>query len=268
MLSRTLRVVAVVVAVPLLTALVACGKSNNNPPSTGGNGQVGGAPSGGATTPNTVITTAPPPSPTGAGSPTYPNDARSYANEILKAWGAKNYTRLEALGDLALVTQIKDSVTTGGVPNTQWTYIRCSTSVNAGRTDCTFRNAHGDESVVTLIDAMLGKQDAGIAASLDRTTYDGTPEGYVSDFIGAWAAGNEQRMARLSSSTIKNKFFGHGNAISSQTMNTTPNDATTVIVHVAGIGGDLGRSADFTVLMSPGGKANAIKAGTCISGCS
>lgn len=265
MSPRSLRALTVVLALALVPALVACGKSKNPSDVTGGNSVVGGAPSGAATTPNTVITTAPPTSPTG---PLFPGDARSYANEVLKAWGAKNYTRLAELGDQAAVQQIKDSIQYGGVPNTQWTHIRCGAAAVEGRTDCLFRNAHGDESVVTLINAKLGKPNAATQASLDRTQYPNAPDAYVSAFIGAWEAGNEQRMVRLSSSTVKNRFLGHGDAIGSNTMTVTPLDATTAKVLVSGLGEDLGRSAEFKVLLAPGGKANAIKDGTCLSGCS
>jgi hypothetical protein len=268
MLSRCLRAVGVVLTVPLLAAAVGCGKSNNPTGSTGGNSQVGGVPSDGPTTPNTVITTAPPPSPTGTGQAArYPADAKTYASELLKAWINKQAIRIEELADSSTQAQLKDAATYGGYPaNTQWTSIRCASGEIAGTTNCIQRNGHGDESVITLVTAKLGHPQAVSAANLERTQYPSMPTAYVDEFLGAWASGNLQRMARLSSSTIANKFAGY-NAITSKTTYDMPNDATTVKVKVDGSGGDLGRSAEFTVLTSPGGKANAIKSGTCANNC-
>jgi hypothetical protein len=241
--------------------LTACGKADpgaaaSAPPP--GDQQIGGAPPA-----STSATPTPTRSGGGGGGggnqgPTYPRDARTYAQEFLRAWGARNYNRLGQLGDAGAVQQVRDSVDTGGVPNTQWTYIRCGPAEqNPGYTACTFRNAHGDESVLEMQDAKLGSPKAVTKAPLDRTSYDGDPASYVSDMLRAHGEGNRQRVLRLSNSTVRGQLTcdmsGGSVAI------VTPIDGMYSKVKLEGGGSDLGKSYEFKVLSQPGGKPNAVK---------
>ena len=255
------RVAPAVVALAAL-ALAGCGGGQNPPAAdTAGGAQVGAAPA--TPTPTSGGKPSGEASPTGGntggtGAPTYPKDAKSYAQEFLKAWARVDYTRLGLYGELAAVQQVRDSVTTGGNPNSQWTHIRCGPSGQSGYTDCVFRNAHGDETVVTMADAKLGSPTAVTAAPLDRTRYNDDPASYVVAFLGAWRDGNAQRMVRLSSTSVRNSVQGK-TPISSYTSVVMTLDGTYAKVTLSGLGDDLGRSLVFKVLAKPGGKANAIK---------
>ncbi|MGE5830832.1 MAG: hypothetical protein ACM30G_21065 [Micromonosporaceae bacterium] len=260
--AKLLLVVALIAGV--FGGVAGCAPKSPTNGGGGGNGQIGGAPSGsstpspGATTPTAASTTA---------GITFPSDAKSYTSELLKAWGTKDYNRIGLLATQSAVQQIKDTSNgIGGYPNSQWTYIRCAPGETSGTTDCTWRNVNGDESVVRVTDLQLGHPTAVTQANLDRTQYPGDAASYVGTFLAAWQTGNQQRMARLSSTNIKNYFVGQGTAIQSYTTAAFGIDGTYDRVMVSGLGGDLGRSYEFKVLKSPGGKANAIKAG-CTTGC-
>lgn len=254
--------VAALIAGVFLAGCAPKSPSTNN--GGGGNGQIGGAPSG-SSTPSAGATTP-------AAAPTtpfaFPKDAKTYTSELLKAWGNKDFARIELLAQPATVQQIKDaSNSPDGYPNSQWTYIKCAPGESAGTTECTWRNVNGDESVVRVTDSQLGHPVAVIQADLDRTRYPSTPVGYVGAFISAWQAGNQQRMTKLSSSTIKNYFVGQNPPVMASMVSLPVTiDGTYSKVVVSGVGDDLGRSYEFKVLTAPGGKANAIKAG-CQTGC-
>jgi hypothetical protein len=264
--SRSLREkpIKMLLVAALIAGVVGCG--SKSPSGNGGNNaQVGGAPSGSATPANGTTTPAAPP--TTAAGITFPSDAKSYTLELLKAWGNKDYGRIELYAAPATVQQIKDaSNSPDGYPNAQWTFIKCSPGESAGTTDCTWRNVVGDETVVRVTNDQLGHPIAVIQANLDRTRYPGDPVGYVGAFISAWQAGNQQRMARLASTTIKNYFIGQNPPVMAYTPSLFGIDGTYDRVMISGLSDDLGRSYLFKVLHAPGGKANAIKAG-CQTGC-
>jgi len=239
--------------------LAGCGKEQPGPAGSTpppGDQQIGGAPP--ESTPPGATPTRGGGGGGGTQGPTYPRDARAYAQEFLRAWGAKNYNRLGQLGDMAAVQQVRDSVDTGGVPNTQWTYIRCGPAEqNPGHTACLFRNAHGDETNLEMQDAKLGSPKAVTKAPLDRTSYAADPANYVSDLLRAHSDGNRQRVLRLSNSTVRGKLTcdlsGGATAI------VLPFDGMYSRVKLEGSGPDLGKSYEFKVLSQPGGKPNAVK---------
>jgi hypothetical protein len=240
--------------------LTGCGKEQ--PGSTAsapppGDQQIGGAPPA-STSPSATPTQGSGGGGGGNQAPAYPKDARTYGQEFLRAWGNRNFTRLGQLGDVAAVQQVRDSVSTGGVPNTQWTYIRCGPAEQMpDYTACTFRNAHGDESILELQTAKLGSPKAVTKAPLDRTAYDSDPGDYVSDMLRAHGAGNRQRVLRLSNSTVRGKLTcdmsGGSLAI------VTPIDGMYSRVKLEGAGSDVGKSYEFKVLSQPGGKPNAVR---------
>jgi len=246
------------IAVPALAclALAGCGGGGqpgaNGTQTAGGDSQIGGAPPASATaTPSTSPTQG------GNSGSLYPKSARTYAQEFLRAWMAKSYPRLEQLGDTAAAAQVKDSITYSGLPNPQWIYISCG-HAGTGFTVCLFRNAHGDQTNIKLNESKLGAPKAVTEAPLDRTTYPDKPEAYAQTLLGAYQAGNVQRVIRLSNNTVKGvlrcKLEG-GMQVNTVTMV----DSTYSKVNIVGLGPDLGRSYTFTVLTMPGGKAHAVK---------
>jgi hypothetical protein len=257
------RAASVAIAAATAVTLAACGQGgDNNPgPTPTGDSQIGGAPP----------TSGPPggtPGPTpgstqGNNGPVYPSGARSYGQEVLRAWNRKDYNRLGQLGNDALVQQIKDSVNFNGLPNPQWTYIRCGPSEQApGFTTCVFRNAHGDETAIKVENAKLGKPKAATEAMLERTTYPEQPDSYAQQLLTAHGNGNVQRVRRLSNGTVAGKLTC---AFAGTVNFTMPVDDTYSKVSLVGSGSDLGKSYEFTVLKAPGGKANAVK--DVVNGC-
>ena len=253
------RAVALVAAALVLFSVVACGgkdkgnggQANGGNGGTGGDVTIGGSPSG---TPSPGGGGATTPPPTGQPAPTYPKDARAYSVAFLTAWGKKDYTRLGQLGALSAVQQVKDSVNTGGVPNTNWHYIKCEGAM--GSNYCTFRNDNGDETVIRLTNELVGKPQAVIEAPLDRTRYANKPADYVGLFQGAWAAGNAQRMLAYSTQDVVN-WAKANQPITSLSPSQCDGVAGATYVTLIGAGADLGRSATFKVsndLVSQGRK--------------
>jgi hypothetical protein len=243
--------VALVVAIAL--ALAGCGGTSPNAnASPSGDGQFGGAPSGSASATTTGGST---PS-SGPTSPLYPTTAKAYAQELLKAWSNKNYSRLDQLAVVSAVAQIKDSITYGGLPNTNWHYINCDGA--AGTTHCTFRNDNGDETVIALNNSQIGHPTAVTEAPLDRTVYATSPGPYVANFIGAWSTGNRQRMLAYSTQAVVD-YAAPLPAITSYNLGCSPAGSKTNVM-IYGIGDDLGKSDAFVVdtALASAGKKHAI----------
>jgi hypothetical protein len=231
-------------AAVLLTVLgpVGCGGKDTpgagGTPTATGDGQLGGAPSSTATT---GATGGPATSGTSGNSgPVYPKGARSYAQELLKAWGNKDYGRIGLLADQATLVQIRDSVNAMGVPNTNWTYISCVPDSSTNRTACEFHNANGDKTVIQINNAQLGAPTAVVKADLDRTAMSTDVVTYVQFFTNAWADGNYERMVFYSNTTVATYFKNLKNTITSATWNREGPDLT--YVRISGLGDDLGES--------------------------
>ncbi|HEX6870135.1 MAG TPA: hypothetical protein VF163_03465 [Micromonosporaceae bacterium] len=261
-ITRRARAFAATTIAVVALALAGCGGGDPAPSSSQpGDSQIGGAPTPTATTPSAGGGATPT---TGSGgstsTPYFPKDAKAYAQELLKAWAAKNYTRLNQLAIQSTVQQIRDSVNSGGVPNSQWTNISCG-AADTGSTSCLFRNAHGDVATIKLNNTQLGFPTAATEAMLERTVYPSDPGSYAATFMSAWQEGNTQRMARLSSSSIASFFVGQGKALGASSQ-YTPVDLGSgyVAVQFSGLSDDSGRYYTLKLLASPGGKANAIKA--------
>lgn len=259
-MARTLSWRTAVAGIAIVAlGLTACGKADPGPGGGGsgppsGDEQIGGAPPGSAT-PTAGAT------PTRAGgkqTPLYPRDARAYGQEFLRAWNSGNDARLTQLGDTAAVQQVRDSVSTGGRPNTQWTFIRCGPAEQMpAHTACVFRNAHGDETVLEMINVKLGAPNAVTKAPLDRTRYPDDPVGYVGALLGAHTAGNQQRVLRLSTATVRRALTCTLAGGSTARLELIDSMYSRVIV--TGVGPELGKAYEFKVLAQPGGKPNAVK---------
>lgn len=275
--TTTWRVRALTVAVAAVTALglAACGKDaapgNTSPTGTsGGDSAIGGAPSADPT----ATATAGSGGGSGGGgggtanTPVYPKDPKAYVQELQKAMAKPDYTRLNQLAIQSAVQQIKDSITAGGNPNSQWPYLNCIANTGNNQATCVSRNSHGDEMTVKLNQSQLGFPTAVTEAQLIRTEYPNDPGSYASAFLNAWQQGNQQRMARLSSDSAKTFFMGQGTPLQAYTQGA-PQAAGSgfVTIEYSGLSGDSGRYYTMKVVSSPGGKANSIK-GYCMgSGC-
>jgi hypothetical protein len=155
-------------------------------------------------TPSAAASPSASPSQPGNQGPTYPTNAKAYAQALLAAWGAKDNNRINQLANQAAAQQIAD----GGNPNNQWnTFVACSPDGNA-YTVCTFRNAHGDEVKVRLSNPLLGKPAAATEALMNKTTYPSNAGDYGGEFLDAWRNGNTDRMKRLSGNSVVSTFTG------------------------------------------------------------
>jgi hypothetical protein len=266
--SRTWRrraLAAAAIAVTTL-ALGACGgKDNTAQTGNAGTGDsvIGGAPSESATLGAAASAGSNGNGGGGSGSgsgtansaPIYPKDAKGYVQELLKAMAKPDYARISQLAVQSATQQIKENVTSGGNPNSQWPYVACTTDTGANQSTCVARNSHGDELTVKVNQSQLGFPTAVTEAPLERTTYPSTPGDYVGALLFSYEKGNQQRMVRLSSDTVKSKITcSFGKQISVASI-----DGTYSKVTVDGIGVDLGKKYEFKVLTATGGKANAVK---------
>ncbi|NUR69959.1 MAG: hypothetical protein HOU81_03985 [Hamadaea sp.] len=183
---------------------------------------------------------------TGGSSFTFPTTAKGYAQALLSAWGTKSSSRLELLANQATVQQIKDN----GYPNADWTYIDCTASGETS--ECVFRNAHGDEVLITLTNTQIGHPTAATQALLERTTYASSAESYVSAFMYAWQHKNVQRMARLATSSVADKLKSQ-TALDSYSAHTSGDQV--IVSPTLG-----GTQYTFTIVSGNLGKAHAISA--------
>lgn len=253
---RRRAVTTIAVAVTAL-GMAACGGDDEPGGATpSGTSQLGDAPPASADPTGSPGPAAPTAAPTNGGNngPVYPKGAKAYAQELLKAWAGPDYTRLGQLAIQSAVQQIRDSVDFGGKPNGQWTHIACGPS-GAGFTRCVFRNAHGDEVRITMNDAQLGFPTAITEVPLERTEYPASPTTYVGNLLTAYRDGNQQRVLRLSNSTVKSQLTCAFNGSTGVEMI----DGTYSKVTLTGLGVDLGKEYQFKVLTLPEGKAGAVK---------
>lgn len=188
-------------------------------------------------------------------APTYPKNAKDYAQALLTAFGKNDKTRLGQLASQGAVLQLQTQ--TGLDPN--WTvYVSCGADGSA-HTQCVFRNAHGDVASVRIENAKLGSPTAGTEALIDRTTYSTDPSQYASTFAFAWKDGNTERMRRLSNASVVSFFNGKTKAIAYSTMPHNDGDFWTVDTYDGSVGGG-GFSFKLKIAKSSLGKPNAIVA--------
>jgi hypothetical protein len=236
---RRFAVAAVAIAA---LAVAACGKTDGTggtpDPTSTGDSSIGGVsasadPSG---DPDSTTTT-------GATGPVYPKDARSYGLELLKAFSRKDNARLVQLASASTVAGIKDSLNAMGAPNGTWTYYKCvgAEGAPAERTTCTYFNATGDQSDVTMINAQLGAPVAVYAEVLDRTQIPKDASFYVQTFVSAWGNSNYQRMAYLSNNTVANYFKGRPK-ITSVNIDPQMSEGSKIYIRISGTGSDLGKT--------------------------
>ncbi|MBB5867583.1 hypothetical protein F4553_000962 [Allocatelliglobosispora scoriae] len=238
-----------------LLATGACGKKD------------GGAPQADATVGTTLDETptasaqatagssaAPKPSATSGGGGqqpvSYPSTAKEYGLATLAAWATGSRSRLDLYATQPAVAQFEGH----GKPNSQWTTLSCE-AAGSGFTACNYRNAHGDDARLTMMKSQLGHPTATTDVFVNRTDYATDAAGYVSYFMAAWGDDNRQRMARFSSTSIAEKFYGKTPPTGSQTNATQSGGTWTVEVTGLPVGSG---TWTFTVSNSKLGGGNAI----------
>ncbi len=265
-----LRVIAgTAVAITTLALGAACSKSGGTPTAvqttTSGDTYFGGAPSASASASagNTGGGNNGGSGNNGGGGnsgPTYPNDAKSYGLAFLQAVSSGDKDRIKALAVNGAVAQVSDGFYNN--LNGQWTYRSCGPDSNdpgdQNKTSCVYDNGVGDEMIVEMNKLQLGAPTAVMSAQLDKTTYPSSPGDYVGELMSAYQNGNNNRVIRLSSGSVKGKLTCN---LSGGAMPDPPQqvDGSTSTVQLNGLGPSLGQYYVFTVLTSPGGKANAVK---------
>jgi hypothetical protein len=189
----------------------------------------------------------------GPAAPTYPKNAKDYAQALLQAFGKNDKARLGQLASQGAMLQLQTQ--TGLDPN--WTvHVSCGPD-GSGYTQCLFRNAHGDVASVRLDNAKLGSPTAGTDALIERTVYPTDAGQYASTFAAAWQNGNTERMRRLSSSSVVSSFNGKTKALAYSTQASKDGDFWNVKTYDGSVGGG---GFSFTLRIANGslGKANAI----------
>lgn len=252
---------AVAVAGVLVLALLgtaACGKKGDPQASASANTVITESPGASASAPpsGSAAATAQPSATDGSGNgsstPTFPKSAKDYGLAALAAWASGSKSKLDLYAVQAAVSQFMGH----GKPNSQWATINCS-AAGSGRTACDYRNAHGDDTKLTMEDTQLGHPTAVVDVFVNRTAYPTDAAGYVGFFMAAWGDDNKQRMTRFSSSSIANMFTGKTPPTGSQTEATQ--NGSTWTVRVTGL--PLG-SGNWTFTVNGGklGGGNAITA--------
>jgi hypothetical protein len=258
------------VATTALLVMAGCGKSGDDPaPGPSGDGAFGGAASASATTDPSANPTSTGTSGTGGGggggggggstqTDPYPKDAKAYQQAFLTAFSAGDRNRIADLSGPDQILETNNSLDSSGKPNGQWTANSC------GGNTCNWHNAYGD-IVITAVDTnKLGQPKALTYVSIDRTMYPSDPASYVSHFLAAAEAHNQERMLRLSNATTANRMT-----------NATQLDGVADVKDLGGGYSQVDRHQvnrtdpwySFKVLSAPGGKAGAIASACAGYGC-
>ena len=183
-------------------ALTACGSKSPQDPNASptGQGQIGDAPSASAsaTTDGTPAATTTTQGGGGQANP-YPNNAKDYGLEVLKAIDDNNTTRVVDLADLNtaqnnLVTHQYFNL------NGTWTNVVCDD--NGSSTACRYFNQKGNLAHVFVEKAKLGQAHAVSAVSIDSSNLPTTPRDYVGGFLNAWRDGDTLGMRARASQAV------------------------------------------------------------------
>lgn len=197
MSTKNLRRAVTIACLTLGTALAAaCGPNQTAGPEPTSTVEADGE---GAFGTSTTEASAPDPGPTDI-SPTYPDDAEAYAEEVMEAWGGGSASWLEALTAEAAYYGIADL---NASPYDPWQLLRCDGA--AGSSYCSFTNPDGDLITLRISHQLLGDAHAATEVTLEKTVYPNDSVLYVKEFVEAWQFGNTARMVKLSSPAVANK---------------------------------------------------------------
>lgn len=197
MSKKNLRRAVTIACLALGTALAAaCGPNQAAGPEPTATMEADGEGAFGA---STTEPPAPDPGPTDV-SPTYPDDAEAYAQEVMEAWGGDSASWLEALTAEEVYYGIADL---NASPYDPWELLRCDGA--AGSSYCSFTNPDGDLITLRISHQLLGAAHAATEVTLEKTVYPNDSVLYVKEFVEAWQFGNTARMIKLSSPAVVNK---------------------------------------------------------------
>ena len=249
-----------VLAVAVLAAMSGCASSSSGTGSLGpaspgasatgstGTGSTGGTPSTGTTGTGTPTSSS-----TGGGNnpPSYPSTEKAYVQAMLDAWAARDTGRQDQLA-------VKQAFAFLPRVDMHWHNFACS--VHDGTyEDCVFDNNVGDRITVVVDPTKIGKPQAVQSASIDKTTYDTSVDGYVNGWVAAWQAGNKYRMIQLSDSSLVTTMLNGSQPApnGAMAMDTTGAPAGYTWVTVSSVNHDTFTLQVKTSLL---GKAHAISA--------
>jgi hypothetical protein len=218
--SRRWSAVILAVAAAATLTLAACGKQNAgsiSPNASASGGQAGNVPAsgeadGGVGGGSTATSGTGGGGGTGTGggtqAPTYPSDAKTYGLEFLKAWGAKNNSRMVQLSSSNTASYVTSQY---GNPNAQWTNYNCVPDPTYAT--CTYINATGDTTRVMVQNLVLGKPNAISSVTYERTDIPKDAPGYAQNFTSAWGTGpgaqsNFALMFVYSNATVVSQISG------------------------------------------------------------
>ncbi len=131
----------------------------------------------------------------------YPNNAKDYGLEILKAIANNNDPRIVDLSSLNTAQYVQQQNYKS--KNGQWTHTHCQSGTIQY---CHYYNQTGDTSQVGIETAKLGSKGAGSSVTIEGSSFATSAGPYVADFGSAWEAGDYAKMVSLSSSSIANHF--------------------------------------------------------------
>jgi hypothetical protein len=203
-LPRLRSAASVAAAAACLLVLGACGSKapEDGPTTPSGQGQIGADPSASETTNGTPAPTTTTTQGGGGGQPSpYPNNAKDYGLEILKAIANNNDSRIVDLSSLNTAQYVQQQ--NYKAKNGQWTYTHCQ---SGGTQYCHYYNQTGDTASVGVESAKLGKKEAVSSVTMEGSTFPNSGGPYGLAFGTAWESGDFTKMVSLSSTSIANHF--------------------------------------------------------------
>jgi|GEM_PF-4984288 len=182
-------------------------------------------------------------------SPTYPTDAKVYAQAALDAWASGGADLLGHLATPEAVTQFHALAPTK--VGTVWNLVRSSTE--GGTVTCVFRNASGDE-LTARVHTPTGGEHQVTGVTYTPTAYPSAADAYTLVLVTAWQQGNGPKLLDLAGANIADWLTQHKAPTGTPALTDTSSGGV-VAVRVR-----LGRY-DLTVEYTPRalGKSRAVK---------
>jgi hypothetical protein len=262
-MSSPRRLLAATAAAACLIVLAACGEQgtpNANPTGQGTLGDATATPTVSPSSPapsspaptTTTTTNQPPPNP-------YPNNARDYGLEILKAIANDNDSRIVDLSSLNTAQYVEQQNYKS--KNGQWVYANCQ----SGSTQtCNYYNQTGDFAMVMIDSSRLGRREAVSSVNIEGSTFASDAANYVGDFVYAWNYLDYAHMRAHATQAVVEFANGHqkltagGGGVTTQMVSCPPGNSGRVCAQASATGGSL--TIDYTFIVDPNklGKPNAI----------
>jgi hypothetical protein len=201
---RTTLISLIVLAGALGATACAGGGAQGNPPPTATSGGVGSLGNGPSSTASGGDSSAPT-----TAAPTYPTDAKAYAEAAVNAWVAGDSARLDQLevsgGTLHTLAACVNCY------NMQWSFVGTICQGAAGSSFCLFYNHVGDSLRVHISNPLLGQPQAVVAGSIwDPLTFPADDQQYAAEALAAWQGGNDARLSHLTTGWTSAKITALG----------------------------------------------------------